>query len=85
MTTTAIPRTEHELLAQATGLAPEKVAARLAKLSETERNVIELCAPYAGATLPEREVARRLGLRRHEVRRIHELASSKLRHPALGD
>jgi hypothetical protein len=56
----------------------------MGRLTETERNVLELRAPIAGEAIPDAEIARRLGLRRKDVPRIAERAAGKLEAPELG-
>lgn len=82
MTMTMIPETEADLLAAAAGVTPGLARERMGRLSELERSVLDWSAPYADDALPDREIARRLGLHPHHVRRVRELATSKLRHPS---
>ena len=85
MTMTTIPETEADLLAAASGVTPEVAGGRLGRLSELEQTVLEWSAPLADDGLSDREIAHRLGMHRHEVRRIRDLAASKLRHPAFSN
>ena len=82
-TLTRIPETEADLLAAASGVSPTIALERAGRLSELERAVLDWSAPLVGDVLSDREIGHRLGLRPDEVRRVRELAASKLRHPAF--
>jgi DNA-directed RNA polymerase sigma subunit (sigma70/sigma32) len=85
MTFDPMPPTEVDVLMLATDCDRHDVRNRLWRLSELERNVLEWRAPIAGGSIDDREVARRLGVHRRDVRRIAEIATGKLRHPAFGE
>jgi len=84
-TMTTIPETEADLLAAASGVTPDVARQRVGRLSELERTVLDWSAPFADDALSDREMARRLGMHPHEVRRARELAACKLRHPSSFD
>ena len=83
MTMTKFPETEADLLAAASGVTPDVARQRAGRLSELERTVLDWSAPFADDALPDREIARRLGMHPNEVRRARELAACKLRHPSF--
>lgn len=70
--------TEDDLLGLATGVEREVIVRRRVALSESERNVLGLRAPWPGPGLSEAEIGRRLGLPRRRVRHLLATAQAKL-------